>query len=94
MTDRDSMLAVVPDPASPELARTLDLAGYSLEGGLATATPAEHEPHGGWAGAIVDVGTDPDGGWAFLRTVRKQRRPHVSGDVARGRRPARRTRTP
>jgi len=29
MALRDAMLAVVPDPASPDLARTLDLAGYA-----------------------------------------------------------------
>jgi len=67
---RESMLAVVPDPASPELARTLDLAGYRWKA-VSDSDAEEHAPPGGWAGAIVDVGTDPDGGWAFLRTIRK-----------------------
>ncbi len=32
----------------------------------------EHEPAGGWAGAIIDLAQDADGGWAFLRNLRKQ----------------------
>jgi DNA-binding response OmpR family regulator len=67
---REPVLAVVPDPASPELARTLDLAGYRWKA-VSDSDADEHAPPGGWAGAIVDVGTDPDGGWAFLRTIRK-----------------------
>ncbi len=63
-----SMLAVVPDPASPDLARTLDLGGYSWK----AISPNDGEaPAGGWAGAIVDITTDADGAWAFLRTLRK-----------------------
>ncbi|HSL72909.1 MAG TPA: response regulator transcription factor [Ilumatobacteraceae bacterium] len=76
MRTRESMLAVVPDPASPELARTLDLAGYSWKA-VSAVDSAEHAPVGGWAGAIVDISADPDGGWAFLRSVRKQGERHV-----------------
>jgi DNA-binding response OmpR family regulator len=72
MAATDSMIAVVPDPASPELARTLDLAGYSWKAVSAAEPAADHEPVGGWAGAIVDIGTDPDSGWAFLRSISKQ----------------------
>ena len=43
MAARDSMLAVVPDPASPELARTLDLAGYVWKAVSAA------EPGSAWA---------------------------------------------
>ena len=70
MSPRESMLAVVPDPATPELARTLDLAGYAWKAVPATDAD-DHEPTGGWEGAIVDVAADADAGWAFLRTVRK-----------------------
>jgi DNA-binding response OmpR family regulator len=66
------MLAIVPDPASPDLARTLDLAGYSWKAVESNAPVDEHEPAGGWAGAIIDLSQDPDGGWAFLRNLRKQ----------------------
>lgn len=71
MSAHDPMLAVVPDPASPELARTLDLAGYSWKA-VSTDSAAEHAPGGGWSGAIVDATTDPDAAWAFLRAARKQ----------------------
>lgn len=66
------MLAIVPDPASPDLARTLDLAGYSWKAVESNAPVDEHEPAGGWAGAIIDLSQDADGGWAFLRNLRKQ----------------------
>jgi DNA-binding response OmpR family regulator len=64
---RESVLAVVPDPASPDLARTLDLGGYSWKATSLNDDP----PAGGWAGAVVDITNDPDGAWAFLRTIRK-----------------------
>ena len=64
------MLAVVPDPASPDLARTLDLAGYAWKA-VSVAGGDVNEPAGRWAGAIVDITGDADGGWAFLRAVSK-----------------------
>lgn len=67
---RESMLAVVPDPASPDLARTLDLAGYAWKA-VSVADGDVNEPAGRWAGAIVDITGDADGGWAFLRAVSK-----------------------
>jgi len=69
MAARESMLAVVAEPMSPELARTLDLAGYSWKAVAATDDPSE--PTGGWAGSIVDISGDTEGGWAFLRNIRK-----------------------
>ena len=65
-------LVVVPENATPDLARTLDLGGYSWKA-VGTATDAgEHEPAIGWAGAIVDATADPDTAWNFLRALRKQ----------------------
>ena len=64
------MLAVVPDPASPDLARTLDLAGYAWKA-VSVADGDVNEPADRWAGAIVDITGDADGGWAFLRAVSK-----------------------
>ena len=72
MAGDDRMLAVVPDHAGPELARTLDLAGYSWKAIASISQAAEHEPGGGWAGVVVDAGTDAEGAWAFLRALRKQ----------------------
>ncbi|MGI9577906.1 MAG: hypothetical protein ACR2OH_06895, partial [Microthrixaceae bacterium] len=69
MAARESLLAVVAEPMSPELARTLDLAGYSWKN--VTSSDDSSQPAGGWSGSIVDVSTDADGGWAFLRNVRK-----------------------
>lgn len=66
------MLAVVANPASPELARTLDLAGYSWKAVSSIADASDSEPDGGWAGVIVMANDDVDGAWAFLRAMRKQ----------------------
>ncbi|MGA9278812.1 winged helix-turn-helix domain-containing protein [Ilumatobacter sp.] len=72
MSEASRLLAVVPSPASPELARTLDLAGYSWKAVDSTEAAADTEPSGGWAGIIVDASEDLDGAWSFLRSVRKQ----------------------
>ena len=65
------MLAVVPDPATPELARTLDLGGYSWKavGSIGDATAVE--PADGWAGIVIDVASDPENAWSFLRSIRR-----------------------
>lgn len=67
-----SSIAVVPGPASPELARTLDLAGYTWKAVDGSNGAAEAEPDGGWAGLIVDTTESPDEAWAFLRAARSQ----------------------
>jgi DNA-binding response OmpR family regulator len=72
MSDPSRLLAVVPDPASPELARTLDLAGYTWKAVGSTSAASDAEPDGGWAGIIIDATDDLDGAWSFLRTARKQ----------------------
>lgn len=64
------MLVAIPDPASPDLARTLDLAGYAWKA-VSDAEGDVDEPAGGWAGAIVDISADADAGWAFLRAIGK-----------------------
>lgn len=71
MSDSGRMLAVVPDPAPPELARTLDLAGYAWKAVSGGPEAADAEPDGGWAGLIVDASENVEGAWAFLRAVRK-----------------------
>ncbi len=72
MSDVNRMLAVVPDPASPELARTLDLAGYAWKASSSISTANEAEPDGGWAGVIIEIGDNPEGAWSFLRALRNQ----------------------
>ena len=65
-------IVVWPDPPAADLARTLDLAGYRWK---AVATPdeaLEHEPAGGWAGAIVTCDQNAEGAWAFCRALRRR----------------------
>ncbi len=71
-SDPSRMLAVMPDPASPELARTLDLAGYTWKSVASIGEASESEPTGGWAGVVVDATEDVDSAWTFLRALRKQ----------------------
>jgi DNA-binding response OmpR family regulator len=72
VSERSQLLLVFPDPAPPELARTLDLGGYVWKAVSSTGDAGEHEPDSGWAGTIVDATADPEGAWAFLRAIRKQ----------------------
>ncbi len=69
MAATTSTLAVVPDPVPPELARSLDLAGYAWK---AVGALDDLDPGVAIAGAIVDIADDPERGWAFLRSIRKQ----------------------
>jgi DNA-binding response OmpR family regulator len=65
------MIAVFANPMAPELARTLDLAGYAWKALTSGDDAAEHEPGGGWHGIVIDCSIDPESGWAFARAVRK-----------------------
>ena len=47
----DGVIVVFADPVSPELARTLDLAGYRWKAVTTIDDAAEAEPPAGWAGA-------------------------------------------
>jgi DNA-binding response OmpR family regulator len=64
-------LLLYPDPPPPELAQTLDLAGYAWRAADSFDAAAQIEPDDGWAGAIVMLDKDPDAAWAFLRSIRK-----------------------
>ena len=67
----NGMLAVFAQPVPPELARVLDLGGYSWKTMVTIDDAAEHEPAEGWHGVIVDCTGDPETAWAFTRTIRK-----------------------
>jgi two-component system, OmpR family, alkaline phosphatase synthesis response regulator PhoP len=69
------LVAVFPEPPPPDLARTLDLAGYRWKAVGSADDAARHEPANGWAGAVVACDADPDGGWAFCRSLRKRDTP-------------------
>jgi DNA-binding response OmpR family regulator len=65
-------LLVFPDPPPPELAQTLDLAGYPWKAASNPDLASRLEPADGWAGAVVVADRDPEGAWSFCRTVRKR----------------------
>jgi len=66
------ILAVFPDPAPPELARTLDLSGYRWKAFASADEALRHEPADGWSGAVVMADIDPEKAWAFCRALRKR----------------------
>jgi DNA-binding response OmpR family regulator len=66
------LVAVFPDPPPPELARTLDLAGYRWKAVGSVEEASRHEPPAGWAGAVIAADTDPEGAWALCRVLRKR----------------------
>ncbi len=68
----NNMVAVFPTPPPIDLARTLDLAGYRWKASGSGAEAAQNEPTEGWAGAVVMCDDDPEGGWAFCRSLRKR----------------------
>jgi len=72
VTDSSRMLVVVANTTSPELARTLDLAGYAWKSVATMLEASDAEPDDGWAGVVVDSSDDLEGAWSFLRALRKQ----------------------
>lgn len=68
-------LLLYPDPPPPELAQTLDLAGYQWKAASSPEAAARLEPDDGWGGAIICADRDPDGGFALARAVRKRDEP-------------------
>jgi two-component system, OmpR family, alkaline phosphatase synthesis response regulator PhoP len=65
------MLAVFGSATAPELARTLDLAGYTWKAVASPDEAAEHEPADGWQAFVVESTADAESAWAFLRVLRK-----------------------
>lgn len=70
-TGASGLIAVFARTVRPELARSLDLAGYSWKGVGSAEEAAEFEPSVGWQGVIVDCAEDADSGWSFARSIRK-----------------------
>ena len=69
------LIVVWPGSPSPELARTLDLAGHRWKAVSSVEEAAKIEPQGGWTGAIVACDDDPEGAWNFARAIRKRDNP-------------------
>jgi len=68
-------LLVFPDPPVPELAQTLDLAGWQWKAVSDENMARRSEPDTGWAGAIVCADRNPEAAFAVARAVRKTDRP-------------------
>lgn len=66
------MVVLFPAAPSPDLARTLDLAGFRWKAVGSVDEANKAEPDGGWRGAVVSLDEDQEAGWAFLRAVRKR----------------------
>jgi DNA-binding response OmpR family regulator len=64
-------LLIHPDPPPPELARLLDLGGYTWKAAADDRTALNATPDDGWGGAIVSLGNDSEAAWAVLRAIRK-----------------------
>ena len=72
MTDQGARpIVVFADPVPTDVARGLDLAGYSWKGVSDLDEAADHEPTDGWAGAIIDATDASEAAWSFARTLRK-----------------------
>ena len=68
-------LVLFPDPAPPELAQCLDLAGYPWKAVADELAAERAEPDGGWDGAIICAYDDPERAFAVARTLRKRDQP-------------------
>lgn len=63
-------IIVYPDPPSPELARTLDLAGYPWKAAGSVESARAMEPTDGWSAAVVVADSDPEGALTFAAAMR------------------------
>ncbi len=64
-------LLVFPGPPPPDLARLLDLGGYTWKPVADERAATSEAPDDGWGGAIVVIGDQSDAAWAICRAVRK-----------------------
>ena len=71
-SDDEKLLAVFPDPAPIDVARTLDLSGYSWKAVSSSQALDKLEPGSGWFGAVVDCSQDPESAWAICRALRRR----------------------
>jgi DNA-binding response OmpR family regulator len=68
-------LLIFPDPAPPELAQALDLAGWSWKAARDDNAARRVEPDAGWSGAIVVADREPEAAFAMCRSLRKNDHP-------------------
>ncbi len=72
MAEPAGSLVVFADPMTPDLARTLDLAGYNWAQASSIDDAVASEPSTGWLAAIADCSGETDAGWTFARALRKR----------------------
>lgn len=65
-------LLLFPNPAPPELAQALDLAGYPWKAVSDERAATRDEPEEGWGGALVVASADPESAFALCRALRKR----------------------
>jgi DNA-binding response OmpR family regulator len=65
-------LLLFPDPAPATLVEALELAGYGWRAASMAEPAAAIEPVDGWAGAVICVNEDAEGGFALCRALRKR----------------------
>ncbi len=70
-----SPLLVYPDPPPPELAQSLDLAGFSWKAVANSAIADEQSMDQDWAGAVIVADEEPNDAFAFARSLRKNSKP-------------------
>ena len=65
-------LLLFPDPAPPDVAQALDLAGYPWKSAGTAEAANRMEPDAGWAGAVLCADVDAEGAFGMARTLRKR----------------------
>ncbi|MDP6299241.1 MAG: response regulator transcription factor, partial [Acidimicrobiales bacterium] len=68
-------LLVFPDPPPPELAQSLDLAGFSWKAVANSSVAEGYESDHEWNGAVIVADEDPNSAFSFARSLRKRSKP-------------------
>tara|TARA_B100001250_G_scaffold323960_1_gene287480 strand:+ start:551 stop:1240 length:690 start_codon:yes stop_codon:yes gene_type:complete len=70
-----SSLLVFPDPPPPELAQSLDLAGFSWKSVANSSVAEAYDTDYEWNGAVIVADEDPNSAFALARSLRKRSNP-------------------
>ncbi len=70
-----SSLLVFPDPPPPELAQSLDLAGFSWKSVANSSVAEAYDTDYEWNGAVIVADEDPNSAFALARSLRKRANP-------------------
>jgi DNA-binding response OmpR family regulator len=68
-------LLVFPDPPPPELAQSLDLAGYAWKAVASILEAEQYDRDSSWGGAGIVADQDPETAFALARALRKRGNP-------------------